>query len=317
MTQAELAATMPDRKARRRRRHERQVAAVPLPRRRLADERRGALRRPDRSSRYSRGNPARPRARRDRRRPRGRATSRTCSGGPSRARAPTRPNPFGAGHVVVHDVRRAHVRDGAADRRALRRRADARRPGGVGHRRRQPPAHRLRQLHRPPAARARRRRGSSPGRALRVDAPQLHRRHVRPGRRHDLPGRGDRPDARDEPRRRHAPAPRRGRLGGLARGGRGQPADAAHRGRRDAPEHRSAARWGIADPAAQLAKQAELLQRNWNRMAVDDGGRRDRGHRALPLVHGPQLRRRPLRDVRAGRRDAPGVPTWEALPSFG
>jgi hypothetical protein len=72
-----------------------------------------------------------------------------------------------------------------------------------------------------------------------------------------------------------------------------------------------AARWGITDRAAQLAKQSELVQRK-----EPDGGehRRGVGHRdarLLPLVHGPQLRLRPGRDVRERRRDAAGVQDLE------
>ena len=64
-----------------------------------------------------------------------------------------------------------------------------------------------------------------------------------------------------------------------------------------------ARRYGIADPAAQRAKQGELLTAAFDRLAGPDGRRRG-ARDAVPLPHRPALRQRAVRDGRARGRAA-------------
>ena len=62
----------------------------------------------------------------------------------------------------------------------------------------------------------------------------------------------------------------------------------------------------IADPAAQRAKQGELLTAAFERLSGPRGRRRGARH-AVPLPHRSALRQRAVRDGRAGRRAAARV----------
>ena len=67
-----------------------------------------------------------------------------------------------------------------------------------------------------------------------------------------------------------------------------------------------ARRLGIADPAAQRAKQGELLTAAF-RAPQRPGGRRRRARHPVPLPHRPALRQRAVRNRRAGRRAPPRI----------
>ena len=81
---------------------------------------------------------------------------------------------------------------------------------------------------------------------------------------------------------------------------------------------RSAARWNIADPSAQRAKQAELVQRSWNRMlSAGDGA-------GIAVTANYLWYTDPNFDsglcetlVPGGGATRPAYSTWGALPSFG
>jgi hypothetical protein len=81
---------------------------------------------------------------------------------------------------------------------------------------------------------------------------------------------------------------------------------------------RSAARWNIADPSAQRAKQAELVQRSWNRMASTADGA------GIAVTSNYLWYTDPNFDsglcetlVPGGGATRPAYATWGALPSFG
>jgi len=77
-----------------------------------------------------------------------------------------------------------------------------------------------------------------------------------------------------------------------------------------------AARWGIADPAAQRAKQAELLQRNWNRM-VNTGEGAGIAMLAQYLWYtDPNYDDGLCETAESGGATRPAYKTWKALPSF-
>ena len=196
MTQTQLDATMPDRKAADGvAGHERQVAAVPLPRRRLARERRGAT--------SSTGSP-RATAPATRARPSLDATidvleivnEPNLQWWPQQGPSTDPADPFG--RRPGRRPRRARRACSRRRRRSSRGTATSRCSAG----RRPPTRSATRRLRTgydtlsdrllPALAAA----GFTARPALRLDAPQLHRRHVRPGRGHDRAGRRDRPRAR-------------------------------------------------------------------------------------------------------------------------
>ena len=81
---------------------------------------------------------------------------------------------------------------------------------------------------------------------------------------------------------------------------------------------RSAARWNIADPSAQRAKQAELVQRSWDRMASTADGA------GIAVTSNYLWYTDPNFDsglcetlVPGGGATRPAYSTWGALPSFG
>ncbi|MDX6723691.1 MAG: hypothetical protein QOD73_2095 [Solirubrobacteraceae bacterium] len=79
----------------------------------------------------------------------------------------------------------------------------------------------------------------------------------------------------------------------------------------------SAARWNIADPAARLAKQAELIRRNWDRMATDTG---DGAGIAMVCNYlwytDPNFDSGLCDDLASGGATRPAYATWSGLPSF-
>jgi hypothetical protein len=78
-----------------------------------------------------------------------------------------------------------------------------------------------------------------------------------------------------------------------------------------------AARWGIADPGAQRAKQAELVQRNWNRMAVNTGDGAGIAMLAYYLWYtDPNYDCGLAETFESGGATRPAYGTWKALPSF-
>jgi hypothetical protein len=78
-----------------------------------------------------------------------------------------------------------------------------------------------------------------------------------------------------------------------------------------------AARWGITDPAAQRAKQAELVQRNWNRMAVNTGDGVGIAMLAYYLWYtDPNYDCGLAETFESGGATRPAYKTWKALPSF-
>ena len=215
LTPDQLAATMPDRKTATDPETKAKSLMLPLPRRRVADERLRPLPRRRLVDPLQPQQPAaRPNARRGRRLHRGLQRAQLHVVAPAGARAPTRPT----------RTRRARSRSATSSRGCSRRRSRSRRSTAASRcsaarGRRTPPtgaACAPRTTASPSACCPRSQAiGFVAGAAVRVVAPQLHRRDVRPGGRLDLPRRGDRPDTSDEPRRRHAPAPRRP-VGGVA-----------------------------------------------------------------------------------------------------
>jgi hypothetical protein len=78
-----------------------------------------------------------------------------------------------------------------------------------------------------------------------------------------------------------------------------------------------AARWGITDPAAQRAKQAELVQRNWNRMAPATGEGAGIAMLGYYLWYTDPNYDCGLADTfESGGATRPAYKTWKALPSF-
>jgi hypothetical protein len=77
------------------------------------------------------------------------------------------------------------------------------------------------------------------------------------------------------------------------------------------------ARWGITDRAAQLAKQAELVQRNWNRMAVNTGEGAGIAMIGYYLWYtDPNYDCGLAETFESGGATRPAYKTWKALPSF-
>jgi hypothetical protein len=78
-----------------------------------------------------------------------------------------------------------------------------------------------------------------------------------------------------------------------------------------------AARWGITDRAAQLAKQSELVQRNWNRMAVNTGDGVGIAMLGYYLWYtDPNYDCGLAETFESGGATRPAYKTWKALPSF-
>jgi hypothetical protein len=78
-----------------------------------------------------------------------------------------------------------------------------------------------------------------------------------------------------------------------------------------------AARWGITDRTAQLAKQAELVQRNWNRMAVNTGEGVGIAMLGYYLWYtDPNYDCGLAETFESGGATRPAYKTWKALPSF-
>src|SRR3954465_5431417 len=78
-----------------------------------------------------------------------------------------------------------------------------------------------------------------------------------------------------------------------------------------------AARWGITDRTAQLAKQADLLQRNWNRMAVNTGDGAATAMLGQYLWYtDPNYDDGLCETFESGGATRPAYTTWKAMPSF-
>src|SRR4051795_12901823 len=76
------------------------------------------------------------------------------------------------------------------------------------------------------------------------------------------------------------------------------------------------ARWGIADPAAQRAKQADLLQRNWNRMVGTTEGAGIAMLAQYLWYTDPNYDDGLCETFESGGATRPAYKTWKALPSF-
>jgi hypothetical protein len=79
---------------------------------------------------------------------------------------------------------------------------------------------------------------------------------------------------------------------------------------------RSATRWNIADPAAQRAKQAELLQRAWNRMAATADGAGIAVAANYLWYTDPNFDSGLSDALADGGATRPSYTTWAGLPSF-
>ena len=77
-----------------------------------------------------------------------------------------------------------------------------------------------------------------------------------------------------------------------------------------------AARWGITDPAAKLAKQADLVQRNWNRMASATEGAGIAMTAQYLWYTDPNYDDGLCETFESGGATRPAYKTWKALPSF-
>jgi hypothetical protein len=77
-----------------------------------------------------------------------------------------------------------------------------------------------------------------------------------------------------------------------------------------------AARWGIADPAAQRAKQADLVQRNWNRMVTTGEGAGIAMLGYYLWYTDPNYDCGLCDAFEAGGAKRAAYATWKALPSF-
>jgi hypothetical protein len=78
----------------------------------------------------------------------------------------------------------------------------------------------------------------------------------------------------------------------------------------------STARWGITDPAAQRAKQAELIQRAWNRMASGGEGAGIALASNYLWYTDPNFDSGLCDALAAGGATRPSYTTWGGLPSF-
>jgi hypothetical protein len=79
---------------------------------------------------------------------------------------------------------------------------------------------------------------------------------------------------------------------------------------------RSPTRWNIADPAAQRAKQAELIQRAWNRMAATADGTGIAVGAQYLWYTDPNFDSGLCDALADGGATRPAYTTWGALPSF-
>jgi hypothetical protein len=79
---------------------------------------------------------------------------------------------------------------------------------------------------------------------------------------------------------------------------------------------RSAARWNIADPTAQRAKQAELIQRAWNRMTSPGEGAGIAVASNYLWYTDPNFDSGLCDALEAGGATRPAYTTWGGLPSF-
>ena len=312
MTPEQLAATMPDRRTATARRRERQDLLFRYPddvsptsavraasstalRRPLQPRQPRRARRSTRSSTSSRS-----------------ATSRTCSGGPSRRPSPTRRPVRARARIVVHDVVARMFATAQADRRA---RTAASRCSAARARRRdrhEPPEHRLRHASTallPARADA---RGFTAGPAFAWTHHNYTDVTFDQGAGTTAPDARDRPD----PRRRTAPPTCAGACSRAA----GPAGPRAMRPTRVMLTEGGVTSRASARPRAGTSptRRASAPSRPSSSSALEPdavgGGRgRDRGHRELPLVHGPELRQRPLRNAacpaaaRRGRRTRPGA----------
>ena len=78
------------------------------------------------------------------------------------------------------------------------------------------------------------------------------------------------------------------------------------------------ARYGLTDPADQRRKQAELIQRNWDRMASDSGDGAGIAMTSHYLFYSAMTFDSGLCDeYEAGGATRPSFDTWKGLPSFG
>lgn len=78
-----------------------------------------------------------------------------------------------------------------------------------------------------------------------------------------------------------------------------------------------ALRWGITDPAGQRAKQADLLKRNWNRMAASTGDGAGIAVLSQYLFHTDSGFDSGLCETpEAGGATRPAYGTWKSLPSY-
>lgn len=76
------------------------------------------------------------------------------------------------------------------------------------------------------------------------------------------------------------------------------------------------ARWGSTDPTAQRAKQADLLQRNWNRMVTTTEGAGIAMLGYYLWYTDPNYDDGLCETFEAGGATRPAYKTWKALPSF-
>jgi hypothetical protein len=76
------------------------------------------------------------------------------------------------------------------------------------------------------------------------------------------------------------------------------------------------ARWGITDPTAQRAKQAELLQRNWNRMVTTTEGAGIAMLAQYLWYTDPNYDDGLCETFETGGATRPAYATWKAMPSF-
>jgi hypothetical protein len=78
------------------------------------------------------------------------------------------------------------------------------------------------------------------------------------------------------------------------------------------------ARYGLTDPADQRRKQAELIQRNWDRMVSDGGDGTGIAMTAQYLFYtAPTFDSGLCDEYEAGDATRPSYDTWKGLPSFG
>jgi hypothetical protein len=78
------------------------------------------------------------------------------------------------------------------------------------------------------------------------------------------------------------------------------------------------ARYGLTDPAQQRRKQAELIQRNWDRMASDGGDGAGIAMTSQYLLYTTATFDSGLcEEYEAGGATRPSYETWKGLPSFG